>query len=137
MYFPEGLKYTKEHDWGRIEGNRVVIGITDYAQQELGDVIFVELPEVGSDVKQLEPFGTIESVKAVSDLYSPVSGRVVEVNEGLENEPELVNTDPYGEGWMVIVEMTDPSELDNLLSVKEYAALVETEKEKEGEEEEG
>lgn len=134
MHFPEDLKYTKEHDWARIEGNRVVIGITDYAQQELGDIIFVELPEIDSTVEQMEPFGTIESVKAVSDLYSPVSGRVVEVNGGLENEPELVNTDPYGAGWMIIVAMSDPGELDSLMPAGEYTALVEAEKEKESEE---
>jgi len=136
MYFPEDLKYTKEHDWARVDGNRVVVGITDYAQQELGDVIFVELPEVKSKVEQMEPFGTIESVKAVSDLYSPVSGCVVEVNGALENEPELVNTDPYGAGWMIIVEMSEPGGLDSLLSAAEYVALVEAEKEKEEEEEE-
>jgi glycine cleavage system H protein len=132
MNFPENLKYTKEHDWARVEGNRAVVGITDYAQQELGDVIFVELPETDNEVEHMEPFGTIESVKAVSDLYSPVSGRVVETNGVLENEPELVNTDPYGKGWMIVVEMSDPSELDTLMSAEEYSTLVESEKENEG-----
>jgi len=136
MEFPEYLRYTKEHDWARVEGNRVVVGITDYAQQQLGDIVFVELPEVDTEVEQMEPFGTIESVKAVSDLYSPVSGRVVEVNSALENEPELVNTDPYGAGWMIIVEMKDPSELDNLLSAQDYMELVKEAQEEEETEEE-
>jgi glycine cleavage system H protein len=135
MYFPEDLKYTKEHDWARVDGNRVVVGITDYAQKKLGDIIFVEFPELDSEVEQMEPFGTIESVKAVSDLYSPMSGSVVEINEALENEPELVNTDPYGEGWMIKVEMSDPNELNDLLSAAEYAALIEAEEEEAEEEE--
>jgi glycine cleavage system H protein len=135
MDFPEELKYTKEHDWARVEGNRVVVGITDYAQQQLGDIVFVELPEIDTEVEQMEPFGTIESVKAVSDLYSPVSGRIVEVNGTLENEPELVNSDPYGAGWMIVVEMSDTSELENLLSSQEYIDLIESEQE--GEDEEG
>ncbi|MBI2875589.1 MAG: glycine cleavage system protein GcvH [Candidatus Tectomicrobia bacterium] len=136
MYIPEDLKYTREHDWARIEGNRVVVGITDYAQEELGDIVYVELPEVGSEVEHMEPFGTIESVKAVSDLFSPVSGEVVEINETLESEPELVNSDPYGEGWMLVVEMSDASELDSLMSAAEYAAYIEKERAKEEDEEE-
>lgn len=136
MHFPKDLKYTKEHDWARVEGNRIVMGITDYAQDELGDVVYVDLPEVGAEVEHMEPFGTIESVKAVSDLYSPVSGEVVEINTTLENEPELVNSDPYGDGWMLVVEMSDPSELDNLLSAQEYIALVEKEQEEKEEENE-
>jgi glycine cleavage system H protein len=124
---PEYLKYSEEHEWLRMEGDTVVIGITHFAQDSLGDVVFVELPEVGSDVKQFEKMGEIESVKAVSDLYSPVGGKVIEVNESLTDSPELVNDSPYEGGWMLKVEMADSSEIERLMSSSEYDALVESE----------
>jgi len=120
---PTDLKYSKEHEWIKLEGDTAVIGITDYAQNELGDIVFVELPEVGQEAKKMEPFGTIEAVKAVSDLFSPVSGRVVEVNKALEDDPMAINRDAYGEGWMIKVEVSDPSEADELLSADDYQAL--------------
>ena len=125
MAFPDDLKYSREHEWARVEGDRAVVGITDYAQRELGEIVYVELPEVGSEVEQTESFGTVESVKAVSDLYAPISGEVVEVNEALEDDPGLVNTDAYGEGWMLVVEISDADELADLMSAEEYAAFVE------------
>ena len=127
MNIPSDLKYTKEHEWARIEGNRATVGITDYAQDALGDVVYVELPSVGDAVRYMEAFGVVESVKAASDLFSPLSGKVVEVNERLVDEPELVNQDPYGEGWMIVVEMSDPSEVEKLLSAEEYAEFLEAE----------
>ncbi len=117
---PEGLRYTKEHEWVRVEGDLAVVGITDYAQRELGDVVFVELPQVGTQVQQMQPFGVVESVKAVSDLYAPVSGEVRERNDRLESEPELVNRDPYGDGWMIKVALRDPSELERLMTAQQY-----------------
>ncbi len=117
---PKELKYTKEHEWILIDGKQGKIGITDYAQQELGDVVFVELPEVGDKVVKGETFGSIESVKAASDLFAPVSGTVVGVNDKLEDGPELVNKSPYGDGWMIIVEVEDETELEDLLSPEEY-----------------
>ncbi|MXY20019.1 MAG: glycine cleavage system protein GcvH [Dehalococcoidia bacterium] len=124
---PEDLKYSEEHEWLRMEGGTAVIGITHFAQDSLGDVVFVELPDVGSDVEQFEKMGEIESVKAVSDLYCPVGGRVVEVNDSLNDSPELVNDSPYEEGWMIKVEVSDGSEIDRLMSASEYGALVEAE----------
>jgi glycine cleavage system H protein len=121
---PQDLVYTRTHEWARIEGDTATVGITDHAQEELGDVVFVELPEVGSSVRAGEPFGTIESVKAVSDLYSPVSGEVAEVNTSLEESPEKVNEDPYGEGWLLRVRL---SEEPDLLSPEEYARRLEEE----------
>ena len=106
---PKELKYSEEHVWVRTEGNKAYIGITDFAQSELGDIVFVELPEVGDEVEQDQPFGSIESVKTVSELYAGVSGKVIEVNENLEDEPELVNSSPYDEGWMIVVEMSIPA----------------------------
>ena len=120
MNVPEELKYTEDHEWAKIEGDVAIIGITDYAQGELGDVVFVELPEVGSTVSKGETFGTIEAVKAVADLFAPVSGEVVEVNEKLGAEPETVNKDPYGEGWMIKVKLSDPAEVDSLMNAKQY-----------------
>lgn len=121
---PEDLRYTREHEWIRVEGGRGVVGITHYAQTQLGDVVFVELPPEGREVRAGEPFGVVESVKSVSDLYAPVSGRVVATNPRLADAPELVNRDPYGEGWMIAVELSDPSELDRLLDASGYRALV-------------
>lgn len=123
---PEDLKYSEEHEWLRMEGDAAVIGITHFAQDSLGDVVFVELPKVGSDVKQFQKMGEIESVKAVSDLYSPVGGAVIEVNDSLVDSPELVNDSPYGEGWMLKVEVSDSSEIERLMSASEYDALVES-----------
>jgi len=117
---PEELKYSREHEWVRVDGSRAYIGITDYAQDELGDIVYVELPEVGTELRAGETFGTVESVKTVSDLYAPVSGRVVQVNEALNNAPEKVNESPYEEAWMIVVEMANPSELEALLDAASY-----------------
>jgi len=117
---PEGLKYSKEHEWVNIEGDTVTIGITDYAQGELGDIVFVELPSVGTKVEYMQPFGTIEAVKAVSDIFSPVTGEIVEVNTALEADAGIVNSDPYGSGWIIKVKIEDGSELDQLLDAAEY-----------------
>jgi len=124
---PEVLKYTEEHEYVRSADseNEIVVGITDYAQGELGDVVYVELPAVGDSFERMEVFGTIEAVKAVSDLYSPVSGEVVAVNEALEEDPALVNSDPYGEGWMVRLRVQDLSDLDELLDAEAYTEIVE------------
>jgi len=122
MSVPEGLSYTKEHEWLRQEGDAVVVGITDHAQDQLGDVVFVELPEVGTQIQEGDTFGTVESVKAVSDLYAPVTGEVTEINEGLEDTPESVNTDAYGEGWMIKVKVS--GETEGLLSAADYQALL-------------
>ena len=118
------LKYTKEHEWVKLDGNVATIGITDYAQGELGDIVFIELPEIGLDVKQMGKFGTIEAVKAVSDMYSPVSGKVVEINAALDGDPMIVNKDPYGDGWMVKIQISNPSEVNNLLDAKGYENLL-------------
>lgn len=124
MNVPQDLRYSEEHEWAKVENGRVRVGITDYAQEQLGDVVYVELPDVGDSVAFMEPFGVIESVKAASDLFAPVSGTVVEVNERLADEPELVNEDPYGEGWMIVVEADDLSELDKLMSPEEYETML-------------
>ncbi len=124
MTFPENLAYTKDHEWIRVEGTTGVVGITDYAQGELGDIVFVELPAVGKTVKQGETFGTIEAVKAVSDLYAPVSGEVIAVNEALDKTPEVVNKDPYQAGWMIKVRVANAAEINNLLDAKNYRALI-------------
>ncbi len=124
MNIPLDLLYTSEHEWVAVDGKIATIGITDYAQGELGDIVFVELPGVGDETKQMESFGTIEAVKAVSELYAPVSGKVVAVNEKLQDSPELINQDPYGEGWMIKIEMSDESELNSLLSPKDYEKLI-------------
>lgn len=121
---PADLKYSKEHEWVRVEGNRAHIGITDFAQSELGDIVYVELPKVGAEVHANQTFGSVESVKTVSDLYAPVSGRVVAVNEELQDAPEKVNESPYGEGWMIVVEMSNPQELDQLLDASAYQAHI-------------
>jgi glycine cleavage system H protein len=124
MTFPENLKYTKDHEWIRLEGDTGIVGITDYAQGELGDVVFVELPVQGKQVKQGESFGTIEAVKAVSDLFAPVSGEVIETNTELEKAPELINKEPYAKGWIIKLKIQTKSELNNLLDVKAYRDLV-------------
>lgn len=127
MELPSGLKYSREHEWVRVEGNIAVIGITDFAQSELGDVVYVELPEASTEVEANNTFGVVESVKAVSDLFAPVSGVVVEANTTLEDQPELVNSEPYEDGWMIRVEMKDESELNDLLEADSYRAYVEEE----------
>ena len=124
MNLPENLKYTKDHEWILVEGGVGTVGITDHAQGELGDVVFVELPAAGKAVKQGDSFGTIEAVKAVSDLYSPVSGSIAEVNKELAGTPELVNRDPYGKGWMVKIRLTNPDDLKGLLDAAAYKALL-------------
>lgn len=125
MDFPKELLYSEEHEWVKKEDGKVRIGITDFAQDELGDIVFVELPEVGEEVEADEPFGSVESVKTVSELYAPVSGKVVAVNEDLEDSPEFVNESPYEKAWMIVVEVSDESELDKLMSSDEYKAMVE------------
>jgi glycine cleavage system H protein len=122
--YPENLRYTKEHEWVRIENESAVIGITDYAQDQLGDVVYVELPEVESQISQFETCGTIESVKTVSDLYAPISGEVIKINEALDDTPELINNDPYGAGWIIEVRIKDPDELNKLLSASDYETLI-------------
>lgn len=123
--YPEELKYNEEHTWLKLEpGNKGRIGITFYAQKQLREVVFVELPEVGAQVQYMEPFGVIESVKATNDLYSPVNGTVLEVNPAVPEQPNIVNQDPYGSGWMILVELSSPSELDALISVRQYREFV-------------
>jgi len=129
MNFPEDLQYTRDHEWARVQGKRVTVGITDFAQDQLGDVVYVEFPDVGDVVKKGEAFGVVESTKAVSDLFAPVSGKVVEVNSPLADAPETVNEDPYEEGWMIVVEITDPKELAELLDGPTYRKFVEEEQE--------
>jgi glycine cleavage system H protein len=131
MEFPEDLKYTKEHEWARVEKDSVVVGITDYAQENLGEIVYVELPEEGSLVSRSEAFGVVESTKAVSDLFAPVSGNVVEVNDALLDNPELINEDPYEDGWMIRIGVSNESELEKLLNAAEYETFIEAEKEKE------
>lgn len=125
MDFPDELRYTREHEWARKKGGNIVVGITDFAQEQLGDVVFVELPDVGDPVKKGESFGVVESTKAVSELFAPISGKVVEVNDPLSDAPETINEDPYEEGWMIVIEPADPKELDALMDVKTYKAFVE------------
>ncbi|GGN61814.1 glycine cleavage system protein GcvH [Oceanobacillus indicireducens] len=126
MNLPEDLRYTKEHEWIKKESdNKVRIGITDFAQDELGDIVFVELPEEGDTVEADDSFGSVESVKTVSELYAPVKGTIVEINEELEDSPELVNESPYEQAWMIVVELEDASEWDNLLTAEEYKAIIE------------
>ncbi len=120
MNIPADIKYTKDHEWVRIEGNTATVGITDYAQGELGDIVFVELPKVGDEVAQHQAFGTIEAVKAVSDMYAPVSGKVTEINAALEDDPMIVNRDPYSDGWMIKVDMADEGQVEDLLDAATY-----------------
>lgn len=126
MEIPSELRYTKEHEWVRLESNDTVafVGVSDFAQGELGDVVYVELEPVDSEIEKDDAFGTVEAVKTVSELYMPLSGRIIEINTELESHPEYVNEDPYGKGWMIKVEISDPSELDDLLSADEYEAMV-------------
>ncbi len=124
MLFPADLKYTKEHAWVRLTGAEALVGITDHAQKELGDIVFVETPQVGAALSQFKPFGVVESVKSVSDLHAPVSGTVTRVNEALALTPEIVNKDPYGAGWMIAIALRDPGELEKLLAAAEYEAYV-------------
>ncbi|KPL01164.1 MAG: glycine cleavage system protein H [candidate division Zixibacteria bacterium SM23_73_3] len=126
MQIRDDLKYTKEHEWVKLKDDVATVGITDYAQRQLGDVVFIELPEVGTQVEQMKPFGVIEAVKAVSDLFSPITGEVREVNSKLESQSNLINTDPYGEGWIIKIKVEDPKELDTLLSPADYRKLVES-----------
>jgi glycine cleavage system H protein len=121
---PEDLRYTEEHEWIRTDGARITVGITDYAQDALGDVVYVDVPASGTRVEKGQPFGEVESTKSVSDLYAPLTGSIVERNETLESNPERVNSDPYGEGWMVVIEVDDASEVDTLMSAAEYAKLI-------------
>jgi glycine cleavage system H protein len=120
---PSELRYTEEHEWARADGARVTVGITQYAQDALGDVVYVDLPATGTRVESGQPFGEVESTKSVSDLYAPLSGTIVERNESLESQPELVNSDPYGQGWMVVIEADDPSVVDGLMSSEDYEKL--------------
>jgi len=129
MTFPEDLKYTKEHEWIRVSGNIVTVGISDYAQEQLGEIVFVELPDEGEEFGKDDAFGVVESVKSVNDIYSPISGRIVEVNDPVVDSPEIVNEDPYAEGWLVKVEMSDPKELTELMTAKQYEAYIKEESE--------
>ena len=124
MNFPSELKYTKDHEWIRVEGDQAIVGITEFAQRELGDIVYVDINTVGEDVKKEDVFGTVEAVKTVSDLFMPLSGRIAEFNKKLDTNPELVNSDPYGEGWMVKIEISEKGDLDGLLTAGEYQAQV-------------
>lgn len=125
MNLPNDLLYSKEHEWVKVKGNTALIGITDFAQSELGDIVYVELPEVGATIQKGEPFGSVESVKTVSELYAPINGKVISVNEALGDSPEEINDSPYEDGWMIEVEIADESELKNLLSAEQYQESIE------------
>ncbi|WP_397539788.1 glycine cleavage system protein GcvH [Rummeliibacillus pycnus] len=125
MSIPAELRYSEEHEWVKTEDGKVRIGITEFAQSELGDIVFVELPQVGDELEADQPFGSVESVKTVSELYAPVSGKVVEINEELEDNPEFVNESPYEKAWMVVIEPTDASQIEKLLTAEKYAELIE------------
>jgi glycine cleavage system H protein len=124
--YPAELRYTREHEWAKIEGKRARVGITHYAQDQLGDVVFVELPKIGTKVTQMQTFGVVESVKAVSDLFAPLSGVVVEVNQALTGQPEQVNRDPYGAGWLIVVDLASPAEAEKLMTAQQYEKFLET-----------
>ncbi|MFP4288794.1 MAG: glycine cleavage system protein GcvH [Bacteroidota bacterium] len=124
MTFPDELKYTKDHEWIKIDGDTAWVGVTDFAQNELGDIVYIEVSTVGETLEQEETFGTIEAVKTVSDLFMPVSGEVIEFNEDLESDPDIVNKDPYGKGWIAKIKFSDPSEIDDLLDATKYKELV-------------
>lgn len=129
MEFPEDCKYTKQHEWVLVEGTTATVGITDYAQEQLGDVVYVELPAVGDKTSKEDAFGVVESVKAVSDIYAPVTGKVIEVNDDLPDNPATLNEDPYGDGWLIKIEMSDVDELEELLTVQEYQEYIAEEEE--------
>lgn len=124
MKIPEDLKYTKDHEWIKIEGNVATVGVTDFAQSELGDIVFVEIETLDEELEGEEVFGSVEAVKTVSDLFMPLGGTVIEINENIESSPELVNSDPYGDGWMIKIEINDPAEIENLLSSEAYSNLI-------------
>ncbi len=124
MNFPEKLKYTEDHEWIRVEGNIATVGVTDFAQSELGDVVYVDITELDQELKQKDVFGSVEAVKTVADLYMPVSGKVIEVNADLESSPESVNDDPYGKGWMIKIELTNPAEVDSLMDSETYESTI-------------
>jgi glycine cleavage system H protein len=124
MNYPDNLRYTKDHEWVKVEGDTALVGITDFAQRELGDIVYVEIETVGQELQSGSVFGTVEAVKTVSDLYLPLTGSVTEVNPELNNNPELVNTDPYGGGWMIRMKLADPTEVENLLTSEAYQSLV-------------
>lgn len=124
MEFPEDLKYSREHEWVLVEGKVATVGITDFAQEKLGDIVFVELPAVGDKVTKDEAMGVVESVKAVSDVYAPVSGVVIEVNDDLPDSPDMINEDPYGDGWMIKIQMSDPTDLDDLMESDAYESFI-------------
>jgi len=126
---PEDLQYSKDHEWVRVDGDQAIIGITDYAQNSLGDVVYVELPKAGEEFAANEPFGSVESVKAVSEVFTPIAGAVVQINESLADEPESVNSDPYGAGWMIRLTMANPGEVDSLLTAAEYEDFTKAESE--------
>jgi len=126
---PEDLHYSKDHEWVRVDGEQAIIGITDYAQNSLGDVVYVELPKAGDEFAANEPFGSVESVKAVSEVFTPIAGAVVQINESLADEPEIVNSDPYGQGWMIRLKMANPGEVDSLLTAAEYEDFTKAESE--------
>lgn len=129
MEVPPGLKYSKEHEWVAAEESVATIGITDHAQDQLGEIVYIELPSVGEKISKDDPFGVVESVKAVSDIYAPISGTVAEVNEGLRESPEVINEDPYGDGWLIKIRASDASEMDDLMDSEEYEEMVAQEKE--------
>lgn len=124
MKIPEDLKYTKDHEWVRVDGNVATVGVTDFAQSELGDIVFVEIETLDEELEKEEVFGSVEAVKTVSDLFMPIGGTVIEINENIESSPELVNTDPYGEGWMIKIEINDASDIENLLTAEAYSNLI-------------
>jgi glycine cleavage system H protein len=124
MNTPKELRYSEEHEWVKVEGEQARIGITDFAQSELGDIVFVELPEVGDEIKANEPFGSVESVKTVSELYAPISGKVVAINEDLSDNPEFVNESPYEKAWMIVIEPTDAGEMDSLMTAEQYEEMI-------------
>ena len=127
--YPQELRYTKEHEWVRVDGDTATVGITDHAQDQLGDIVFVELPKAGARVQSMQSFGTVESVKAVSDIYAPMSGKVTEINESLMDEPEKLNSDPHGAGWLIKVQVEDQTELASLMPSDKYLAYIEAERE--------
>ncbi|MEH7384133.1 glycine cleavage system protein GcvH [Bacillus sp. JJ1521] len=124
MNTPKELRYSEEHEWVKVEGANVRIGITDFAQSELGDIVFVELPEIGDEIKADEPFGSVESVKTVSELYAPISGKVVEINEDLDDSPEFVNESPYEKAWMIVVEPANAGDVENLMTAEQYEEMI-------------